>query len=178
MRQLFIKNPATYRGIHDDINTIDAAKHHLTMAEIGGYFVNGILNLTDGTYLHGFHISDIKNGNLVIGPYPLYEIDVAEISKRGCTAVVNLQTHAESDQRQVDRQLIKNAYRKYHINHVFDMPIDYDNAPEYVRGTMEAAKKLYYLINDMKMKVYLYDTSSATRAPNVAIVYMCIYMKH
>jgi len=43
---------------------------------------------------------------------------------------------------------------------------------------MEAAKRLNYLINEKKMKVYMHDTSSATRAPSVAITYMCLYMKH
>ena len=43
---------------------------------------------------------------------------------------------------------------------------------------MEAAKRLNYLINEKKMKVYLHDTSGATRAPSVAITYMCLYMKH
>ena len=28
------------------------------------------------------------------------------------------------------------------------------------------------------MKVYIHDTSSATRAPMVAITYLCLYMKH
>ena len=39
-------------------------------------------------------------------------------------------------------------------------------------------KKLDYYINLKKMKVYLYDNTSATRGPGAAIIYMSLYMKH
>jgi hypothetical protein len=35
--------------------------------------------MCDGGFLHGFFVSEIANTNLVIGPYPLYEIDVDKI---------------------------------------------------------------------------------------------------
>lgn len=41
--------------------------------------MNGTLNKVDGGFLHGFFVSEIANTNLVIGPYPLYEIDVDKI---------------------------------------------------------------------------------------------------
>ena len=45
----------------------------------GVFFVNGTINTVDGGFLHGFFVSEIANTNLVIGPYPLYEIDVDKI---------------------------------------------------------------------------------------------------
>lgn len=52
--------------------------------------MNGLINKTDGGFLCGFFVSEIPNTNLVIGPYPLYEIDVEKIKQTGVTAVLNL----------------------------------------------------------------------------------------
>jgi hypothetical protein len=52
--------------------------------------LNGIINKTDAGFLSGFFVSEIPNTNLVIGPYPLYEIDVEKIRQTGVTAIFNL----------------------------------------------------------------------------------------
>ena len=98
-RCIYIKNPETYKGKPHDPYASKPLNSHLVTEGADGYFVNGLLNITDGTFLHGFHFSDIKNGNLVIGPYPLYEIDVDQIASTGVSAVINLQTQAEQEER-------------------------------------------------------------------------------
>ena len=45
-----------------------------------GFFVNGVLNMNDGTFMHGFHISELPGTNIVLGPYPIYDIDVEKIA--------------------------------------------------------------------------------------------------
>jgi hypothetical protein len=45
--------------------------------------------------LSGFFLSEIANSNIVIGPYPLYEIDIDKIASTGVTQVLNLQTPIE-----------------------------------------------------------------------------------
>jgi len=54
------------------------------------YFVNGTVDVTDGTFWNGFQPSDIQGMNFAVGPYPLYKIDVDEIARLGCNAVINL----------------------------------------------------------------------------------------
>ena len=82
-----LANPATYRGLRHlgpgekDAYSINSDKF---------YFVNGSIDVTDGTFYHGFNVTDFKELNYVLGPYPLYKIDVDEIAKLGCTAVINL----------------------------------------------------------------------------------------
>jgi len=58
------------------------------------------------------------------------------------------------------------------------MPIDISSKESYCHGLIEAAMKLNWLINEKNCKVFIHDTAGATRAPNVAIVYTCLYMKH
>jgi len=61
---------------------------------------------------------------------------------------------------------------------VFDLPININSEENYCKGLIEAAKRLNWLINEKNCKVYIHDTAGATRAPCVAIVYTCLYMKH
>ena len=42
----------------------------------------------------------------------------------------------------------------------------------------EAAVRLNDLINVRGLKVYLHDTSSITRDPTLAIVYICLFLRH
>ena len=43
---------------------------------------------------------------------------------------------------------------------------------------MHVVEKLNYYVNEKKIKVYLHDTTSATRVSGAAIIYLCLYMKH
>ena len=53
------------------------AHHHPNSTS---YFVNGMFNITDGTFLNGFETSDIPNTNIVLGPYPSDYSHVATIA--------------------------------------------------------------------------------------------------
>jgi hypothetical protein len=55
-----------------------------------------MFNKTDGGFLRGFLISEIPNTNVVVGSYPLYEIDVDKIKAAGVTTVLSLQMPIES----------------------------------------------------------------------------------
>jgi hypothetical protein len=52
--------------------------------------MNGVISIDDGTFLSGFFISEIENVNIVVGPYPLYAIDIEQIASTGANAVINL----------------------------------------------------------------------------------------
>jgi hypothetical protein len=49
-----------------------------------------MFNCADGGFLSGFFVKEIANTNIVVGPYPLYEIDVKKIASTGAQAVINL----------------------------------------------------------------------------------------
>ena len=54
-----------------------------------------MISIDDGTFLSGFFISEIENVNVVVGPYPLYAIDIEQIASTGANAVINLQKPEE-----------------------------------------------------------------------------------
>lgn len=55
-----------------------------------------MFNKTDGGFLRGFFVSEIPNTNLLVGSYPLYEIDVDKIKAAGVTTVLSLQLPIEA----------------------------------------------------------------------------------
>jgi hypothetical protein len=95
-RMIDIQNPKSYSGTYGKKKD-DEQGHGNNV-----YIINGILNKVEGNFLSGFFISEIANSNIVIGPYPLYEIDCAKIASTGVTQVLNLQTPEEVRQRGVD----------------------------------------------------------------------------
>jgi len=64
--------------------------------------VNGVLNVTSGALMTGFFVSEIANSGIVVGPFPLYEIDVDKIANTGVKAVLNLMTPEEIEARGMD----------------------------------------------------------------------------
>jgi len=44
------------------------------------YIINSFINKGDGNFLSGFFVSKIANTKIIIGPYPLYQIDVDKIA--------------------------------------------------------------------------------------------------
>ena len=69
-RVIQIQNPKEYDGAYGDKGTNEQGSGEKN------FFVNGIFNVVDGAFLSGFFVSEIKNTNCIVGPYPLYEIDV------------------------------------------------------------------------------------------------------
>jgi len=54
-----------------------------------------MINKGDGNFLSGFFLNEIGNSNIVVGPYPLYDVDIDRIAKTGVNAVLVLQTPRE-----------------------------------------------------------------------------------
>ena len=136
-----------------------------------------MINATDGNFMSGFFVSDIDKTNIVLGPYPLYAVDVEAIARTGAKAVLNLQMPDEHMNREVDTKLIEQSYRSRGINTFHNVPVDDQSEHALVTALMEAAARLNHLINEKKMKVYVHCKSSVTRAPSVAIVYLCLYVR-
>ena len=75
------------------------------------YFVNGVINKTDSNFLHGFFVNDIAKQNLILGPYPIYEVDVDEIVSLKAKAVMNIQTAEEDKARHFNKVPIEKFYK-------------------------------------------------------------------
>ena len=85
MRSIEIHTPKEYQG-HQGKDPSSLEFSYLNRH----FFINGLINVTDGSFLSGFFVSDIDQTNIVIGPYPLYPIDIEQIAGTGVKAVLNL----------------------------------------------------------------------------------------
>ena len=74
--------------------------------------------------MSGFFLSDIPGINIVIGPYPLYAIDVEQIAKTGAKAVINLQMPYEIKERMADTKMLEQVYRSKGINTFLHVPVN------------------------------------------------------
>jgi len=99
-----------------------------------------MINKVDGNFLRGFFVSEIANSGIIIGPYPLYECDVDQITELGATAVLNLQTPLEIKQRGADVYEINAWYKSKGIKQIINHPIDDTNEASLHRGLLEGCQ--------------------------------------
>ena len=90
----------------------------------------------DGTFLEGFFFHQLYEGgefkNIVMGPYPLYEVDVDQlVQKTKVTSVLSVQTDMELKQRGIDEVQLKNWYKKNGVRDYQRIPITDDNNSPY-----------------------------------------------
>lgn len=172
-RTIVLEQPHNYRGEFGNRGYDDqcfAAR---------SFFVNGVINKTDSNFLNGFFVSEINNSGIIIGPYPIFEIDVDEAClQKKAKAVLNIQTREEIVARGVDQLTIEKFYRSKGVVQIVNHEIEYEDEQQMFKQYAEAAQRLNNLINDRGLKVYLHDTSSITRAPTVAVIYMCLFLRH
>ena len=88
-------------------------------------------------------MSEIANSNIVIGPYPLYEIDVDKIAATGVTQVLNLQTPGEVQQRGVDTTQMETFYRAKGIKNIVNYPINDSTEESLHKGLLGGSQKLH-----------------------------------
>ena len=168
---MVLENPSNYLGEFGNRGSNEQYFHDKS------FIVNGVVNKADGNLLRGFFVSEVANSGIIIGPYPLYEIDVNQISAHGVTAVINLQTPIEIKQRGADVNEINSWYRQKGINTIINHPIDDTNENSLYQGLLEGSARLNQLMATGKNKVYVHCTSSVTRAPTLLNLYLCLYVK-
>lgn len=99
-RRLVIQNPHDYRShLSPDAPQFNMQERIWT--------VNGVAEKAEGTFLQGFFFHEIGEDNttfnIILGSYPLYEVDVDRMQMDGrITAVLSLQSNEEIAQRGVD----------------------------------------------------------------------------
>ena len=149
--------------------------------------VNGVVEKADGTFLHGFFYNEVgekmSDGrkvpyNIVLGSYPLFEVDVRKISKElKVTAVLSLQTDEEVAQRGINERLLVEEFRKNGIKTYYRYGISDDDDQIYSEDLFEAQQILFDLIENRGERVYLHCTSGMTRCASLTCVYTCLNMK-
>ena len=172
-RSIVMNNPSGYNGLFGDKGS------DLQGMIDKSYIINSFINKGDGNFLSGFFVSKIANTKIIIGPYPLYQIDVDKIAGQGATAVLNLQTKAEIAHRGIDSTTIEKFYHSKGIKTIVNQAVnDHDTEAELNASILKAVVNLHDLINVKNHTVYVHCTSSVTRAPTVAIAYICLFIKN
>ena len=72
-----LKTPNTYHGFGPSTSMRMTEQQ---TEDLNGFFVNGVLNISDGTFMHHFNISELPDTNIVIGPYPQSDKDVEKVA--------------------------------------------------------------------------------------------------
>lgn len=132
--------------------------------------------------MHGFFFNEIGETNnpynIILGSYPLFEVDVRKISKeQNITAVLSLQTDEEVAQRGINERLLVEEFRKHGIKTYYRYGISDDDEQIYCEDLFEAQQILQDLIEKRKERVYLHCTSGLTRCTTLTCVYACLNMR-
>ena len=174
-RKLVVQHP---RGYGNQL-TVTAPQHELT-EEV--YVVNGAVEKADGTFLQGFFFHEIGEENatfdIILGSYPLYEVDVERMENGGrISAVLSLQSNEELAQRGVDEHEVRAWYKQHHISQYVRRPVDDLGTPEdYADALFDAAVQLDRL-REQRHRVYIHCTAGQSRATTLAITYLCLFVK-
>lgn len=141
------------------------------------FIVNGRIDKADGNFLGGFFFNKVKDTNIIIGSYPLSQNDLIRMKKAGVTAVMNIQTGNEMTERGVFWPQMKQKYRENGIDCVMSYPIPDHDEDNYVEELFNCSQHLNDMITERGHTVYINDNSSITRAPTLALTYLCLFVK-
>lgn len=171
-------NPKTYDGHYSACGLITDAQWKICDRV---QIVNGVVEKSDGTFLHGFFYNEIgekqSSYNIVLGSYPLFEVDVKKIcSDHQITAVLSLQTDEEIQQRGIDERALVSEFRNHGIKTYYRYGLNDDDEDTYKEDLFEAQQILNDLIENRNEKVYLHCTSGISRCPSLACVYLSLNM--
>lgn len=160
-----IDNPNNYKGELGNKN-ISSTGHYKIKDKVK--IVNGYVEKADGTFLYGFFFNEVvepgRQHNIVVGSYPLYEIDVTKMTKNGkVNAVLNLMSDEEMAQRGLNENQIKSWYQKQGIKSYVKLPVDDDNLDVYSENNFQACKALDHLLSQ-NHRVYIHCVAGLSRA--------------
>jgi hypothetical protein len=132
-RSIVLRDPKVYQGEISNKET-SATCHWKIQDDVN--IINGAVEKADGTFLEGFFFHQLYEGgefkNIVMGPYPLYEVDVDQlVQKTKVTSVLSVQTDMELKQRGIDEVQLKNWYKKNGVRDYQRIPITDDNNSPY-----------------------------------------------
>lgn len=177
-RCIYLRDPKTYKG---EISNVEhsATCHWKIQDDVN--IINGVVEKADGTFLEGFFFNQLYEGgafqDIVLGPYPLYEVDVDRLVSKGkINAVLNLQTDTEMRQRGLDENQLKMWYQTKGIKDYIRFSVVDNNNKAYADRLFEASKALDHLIQK-KRTVYVHCTSGQSRCTTLSAFYLCLFLK-
>ena len=140
-----------------------------------------MIEKADGTFLHGFFFHEIKEKQnpfgVVIGSYPLFEVDAREVCKKhDITAVLSLQTDEEISQRGINERLLVDEFRRHGVKTYYRFGLSDDDDEQYSQDLFEAQQILSDLVENKQEKVYVHCTTGITRSPSVICAYGSLNM--
>lgn len=110
MRMFDVKNPNKYNGF------LGNSKSNYQRLTSQTFFVNGVVEKCDGNFLRDFKVSTISDTRVSIGSYPQNSEDVSVLRQNGITAVVNLMTRVEKEEREVTNDNMHQLYKQNGIH--------------------------------------------------------------
>ncbi len=115
-------------------------------------------------------LSPILKNKLVIGSCPITAGDVGQLKAEGITAVLNLQTDEDLQQREIDWPAMEDAYRHAGIE-IRRFPIA-DFSPQDMRRKLRAGVAVLDGLIRAGHVVYVHCNAGINRSPTVALAYL------
>jgi len=116
------------------------------------------------------YLSPILKNKLLIGSCPMTAGDVAQLKAAGITAVLNLQTDFDLQQRDIDWPAMADAYRELGVV-VRRFPIE-DFSPSDMRRKLHACVRILADLIRAGHVVYVHCNAGINRSPTVAVAYL------
>ncbi|KAL4430504.1 hypothetical protein ABPG74_005429 [Tetrahymena malaccensis] len=139
----------------------------------------GIFLCEDNEISLDFSLSfDNISDYLYIGPYISNNIsDIKQLKQFGIDTVLSLQTDDDMQRRSVDKNYLKEQYKKNGIEY-YNIPIKDKSFQDFYHKGLRAVEKLNTLLKNQKRTVYLHCTGGISRAPQTAILYLSLYKNY
>ena len=169
-RVIEIQDPFFYRGqlAHKESSYVTKGQK--------AFIVNGKIDKADGNFEGGFFFNWIQDSQIILGTYPLSMNDVNRLKEAGVTAVLNVQTGPEMNERGIIWDRICSKYRDVGIYNCVSHPISDEDEDEYIEELFHAAQHLNDLLEQGNV-VYVNDNTSTSRGPTVILTYLTLFMK-
>ena len=134
---------------------------------------NSHLEINDINFVGKLLFDKMGDKNIFIGPYPQSEEDFKNISEKGVTEILNLQTDDDLKARQVNYPLQRVQSKKYGIN-INRYPIE-DYCHEVMVGRLKGASDILNELLEKGNVVYVHCTAGMYRASSTVILYLVLY---
>ncbi len=116
------------------------------------------------------HVSPILPNKLLIGSCPMTEADIVQLKAVEITAVLNLQTDFDLQQRDIEWQHMEEVYQSLGME-IRRYPIE-DLSPGDMRRKLRPCVRLLAGLIDAGHVVYLHCNAGINRSPTVAVAYL------
>lgn len=134
---------------------------------------NGVWEQFDANFVTGMELNEVTPYNFAIGPYPQSEAEVRVLREHGITAVLNLQTDTDFEERWIDWNELCAAYIQAGIVCRRCPIVDFDRK-DLVEQLPQAAAVLKALL-DAGHRVFVHCTAGMSRSCATGILYLVKY---